>query len=221
MNTYIKNSINRFKEYSLYNNINVFIKDSLPDSIDINSILKKIEYIIPIHLVYNLDSIYIGNFEHLNNREVGSIYENGSIFITNALIDDNQLIEHIVHEIAHMVEETSPDIIYTDGKLEVEFLGKRSRLERMIKHHGYNISHVNFLDPEYSKDMDKLLHKEIGYEKMSNFTNGLYIAPYAVTSLREYFATAFEDYYLNNNPQNIKNISPEVYKKLEYINDMV
>ena len=221
MNSYIKNSLSKLKEYSLYNNISVFIKDPLPESINIKQVLKKIEYIIPIHLVYNLDSIYIGDFEHLNNREVGSIYENGTIFITNALIDDDQLIEHVVHEIAHMVEETSPDIIYTDGKLETEFLGKRLRLERMIKYHNYGVDHLDFSDPGYSKDMDEYLYKEIGYEKMSNFTNGLFITPYAVTSLREYFATAFEDYYLNNKPHRIKDISPETYKKLEYINDMV
>ena len=221
MNSYIENSLSKLKEHSLYNNISVFIKDPLPESINIKQVLKKIEYIIPIHLVYNLDSIYIGDFEHLNNREVGSIYENGTIFITNALIDDEQLIEHVIHEIAHMVEETSPDIIYTDGRLETEFLGKRLRLERMIKYHNYSVNHLDFSDPEYSKDMDAYLYKEIGYEKMSNFTNGLFITPYAVTSLREYFATAFEDYYINNNPQHIKDISPEAYKKLEFINDMV
>ena len=221
MNSYIENSLNKLKQYSLYNNINILIKDSLPDNIDINQIIKKIEYIIPIHLVYNLDSIYIGNFEHLNDREVGSVYEDGTIYITNALFDEDQLIEHIVHEIAHLVEETSPDILYTDGKLETEFLGKRSRLERMIMYQGIDIDHIDFFDPEHSKEMDDFLYKELGYEKLNNFTNGLFITPYAVTSLREYFATAFEDYYLNNKPHRVKDINPEAYKKLDYINDMV
>jgi len=221
MNSYIKNSLSKFKQYSLYNSINILIKDSLPDYIDINQIIKKIEYIIPNHLVYNLDSIYIGNFEHLNDREVGSIYEDGTIYITNALIDDDQLIEHIVHEIAHLVEETSPDVLYADGKLEIEFLGKRARLEKLIKHNGYEFNHINFLNPDYTKEMDAFLYRELGYEKLANFTNGLFITPYAVTSLREYFATALEDYYLNNRSQRIKDISPEAYKKLDYINDMV
>ena len=221
MSSYIKNSLNKLKQYSLYNNINILIKDSLPDNIDINQIIKKIEYIIPNHLVYNLDSIYIGNFEHLNDREVGSVYEDGTIYITNALFDEDQLIEHIVHEIAHLVEETSPDILYTDGKLETEFLGKRSRLERMIMYQGIDIDHIDFFDPEHSKEMDDFLYKELGYEKLNNFTNGLFITPYAVTSLREYFATAFEDYYLNNKPHRVKDINPEAYKKLDYINDMV
>ena len=69
--------------------------------------------------------------------------------------------------------------------------------------------------------MDAFLYKELGYEKLANFVSGLFITPYAVTSLREYFATAFEDYYLNNKSQRIKDISPEAYKKLDYINDMV
>ena len=221
MSSYIKNSLNKLKQYSLYNNINILIKDSLPDNIDINQIIKKIEYIIPNHLVYNLDSIYIGNFEHLNDREVGSIYEDGTIYVTNALFDEGQLIEHIVHEIAHLIEETSPDILYTDGKLEAEFLGKRTRLKRMIIHHGININHLDFSDPEFSQEMDEFLYKELGYDKLNNFTNGLFITPYAVTSLREYFATALEDYYLNNKPHRVKDISPAIYKKLDYINDMV
>ena len=44
----------------------------------------------------------------------------------------------------------------------------------------------------------------------------LFVRAYAATSLREYFATAFEAYFLKG-PYSIKHISPEVYKKIDTI----
>ena len=46
----------------------------------------------------------------------------------------------------------------------------------------------------------------------------LFLDPYSITSLREYFATGFEEYYLENRLY-LKDLSPYVYKKLFLLND--
>ena len=44
-------------------------------------------------------------------------------------------------------------------------------------------------------------------------TSGLFISPYASTSLREYFANAFEEFFVND-MKPVKDLTPEVYKKI-------
>ena len=48
---------------------------------------------------------------------------------------------------------------------------------------------------------------------------GLFVSPYAATSLREYYASGFEDYYLNNGKV-IKKISPALYEKINNLNNL-
>ena len=43
---------------------------------------------------------------------------------------------------------------------------------------------------------------------------GLFINVYAATSLREYFATAFTDFYLDSDHNFLQKVSPAVYEKL-------
>ena len=58
------------------------------------------------------------------------------------------------------------------------------------------------------------LYKTVGYDKLMNLVQGLFINPYAATSLREYFATGFTDFYLDSNHKFLQKISPALYKKL-------
>jgi len=43
---------------------------------------------------------------------------------------------------------------------------------------------------------------------------GLFVSPYAATSLREYFAIGFEEYHLKDRVY-LKKISPKLYFKIE------
>ena len=72
-----------------------------------------------------------------------------------------------------------------------------------------------FMDMEYEQEFDEYLFNDVGYDKLSEILKGVVVTPYAVTSLREYFATAFTEFYLHPDSHNyLKKVSPEVYKKL-------
>ena len=85
-----------------------------------------------------------------------------------------------------------------------------------MKEEGYNVYLKDFLESNYSKEFDMFLYQEVGYELMTTLTMGLFVSPYSVTSLREYFATGFEKYYLKDR-RYLKNISPILFEKIEYI----
>ena len=123
----------------------------------------------------------------------------------------------LVHEIAHSFEETHPDELYEDGLLQQEFLGKRQKLFTTLKVRGFPVKIQDFQNIDYDKTFDEFLYSTVGYEALGNMTHGLFISPYAATSLREYFANAFEEFFVND-VKTIQTISPEVYKKiLDYL----
>ena len=71
----------------------------------------------------------------------------------------------------------------------------------------------------YDKDIDMFLYKGVGYDVMWNFVNGLFPSPYSATSLREYFAVGFEDYFMKEKEQ-LKKICPILFAKLEKLEYM-
>ena len=93
------------RETTFFNSINVFIKDPLPENVPLNPVLRKVESIIPRHLVYNIDAVYVGQFKHLKEREINALYQDGALYISNAQDDVVDLLDDIIHEISHAAEE--------------------------------------------------------------------------------------------------------------------
>ena len=75
------------------------------------------------------------------------------------------------------------------------------------------------MNTEFEQDFDDFLHKDIGYTKLSPLIQGLFVSPYAATSIREYFATMFTEFYLDPNHNFIKKVSPAVYEKIMLLQD--
>lgn len=199
----------------VFEGIDVYNKKELPDNVDIDSILQKINLLLPKHFFSGIESIQVGEFESLKKRHVDAVYEDGSIYIVPSFVQDQEdLTRNIVHEIAHSVEEADLLGIYGDGTVEQEFLRKRLILLDRLKSLGYNIPNKSlFLQSEYSKEIDDYFYKEIGYPLMAQITSGMFPSPYGCTSLREYFANCFEEYFLGNHSI-VKKSSPKVYTKI-------
>jgi hypothetical protein len=94
-------------------------------------------------------------------------------------------------------------------------VGKRNTLHDILWASGYKIPRSVFIDPEYNQELDIFLLKDVGYDKLAQFSQGLFISAYSVTSLREYFATAFTEFFMRpDNHEIIKLICPQTYKKI-------
>jgi len=217
----IENSVLRSRkqrrEFLLFGRILIYIQDPLiSDSIDFQNIVTQIEKSIPPHLFDGVDLVYVGQFQDLIDRELEAFYENGAIFITNILNDNIDYIENIVHETGHSLEHNNGLQIFGDKKVEREFIGKRERLFHTIQSEGYNIENLDPLDPEYHEEMDSFLYQELGYEKLGYLINGLFLNPYAVTSLSEYFTSGIEKYLLSKKDKKyLKALSPKLVEKIE------
>lgn len=217
MINYIKNSIEKFlierKQFSVFDNAVVTVVNK-PKNIRLPVVFNKLQGAIPLEIVKDLDGIYIGEFAAMKEREIESFFDDGYIFITNQFEDEKKMIEALIHEIAHCVEKSFTNFIYSDGKLKEEFLGKRKTLYRILNQHiKPKIGLEDFLEIDYREEFDNFLHKDIGYDKLASLTSGLFPSPYSATSLREYFAIGFEEYFTGD-INNLKKISPNLFNKI-------
>ena len=138
--------------------------------------------------------------------------------MTNKYTDPREMVDDLVHEIAHSVEEIHESLIYGDKKIEKEFIEKRKMLWHLLKDQNFKPELHSFLNPEYQEDLDMFFYNEIGYPILSMISNQIFYSPYAATSLREYFANGFEAFFMKEEVHRLKKISPILFLK---INDLL
>ena len=213
-----KKAIKERKEYNLFNNVYVYIKDPLPAEVDVTGVLQSVEDTLPPYLVSGVESIFIGEFEELEAREVSAVFDSGTIYITNKQTSDRDIFDDVIHEIAHSIETWAGMEIYADGELDREFLKKRKILLDIFAKEGYNVGRIEplFNDGEYSKEFDFFLYKTVGYDILNTLTMSVFPTPYSVTSLKEYFAVGFEEYFIGNKSY-LEEVSPVLFRKIDQL----
>ena len=195
--------------------VHVYVKEPPANNIDIEEIVAKVEEHLPTHLLSEVEMIIIGWFKEFDERNLNAFYSDGCLYISNLQDDDADMFDDIVHEIAHSLEEPYGYEIYGDKRLEKEFLSKRMYLKDILWTHDFKAPTEFYMNSEYDQEFDQFLLNKIGYDKLSQLMQGLFINPYAATSLREYFAVGFTEFYLNPDTHNfLKKISPALYQKL-------
>jgi hypothetical protein len=113
------------------------------------------------------------------------------------------------------------DDIYGDELLEDEFVRKRRFVLDMLASDGYNCSGIDAGEISYTAKIDNFFHEEVGYRKLGNLTRDIFVTPYAITSIREYWATAFEKFWIKPDTRDfIKKSSPVLYRKIMTVKKM-
>tara|TARA_Y100000593_G_scaffold83314_1_gene156904 strand:- start:821 stop:1477 length:657 start_codon:yes stop_codon:yes gene_type:complete len=196
--------------------IQVFTKDQMiNDSISVESAIAKYESKLPDHIRNEVEMIIVGHFDEFEERDINAFYKDGALYVSNFQSNNDDLLDDLVHETAHSLEEAYGFEIYGDEKIKQEFLSKRTNLYHLLWDIGFKIQKRLFTDLEYNQEFDEFLLQDVGYDRLSGILKGVFVSPYAATSLREYFATAFTEFYLYPDSHNyLQKVSPEVYKKL-------
>lgn len=215
---YIRNSKENAGIYYL-NDIPVWTEDPLPDYIDLRQVLLSVAKRLPnVYLKY-IQAVRIGIFEEMLEKELNALYKDGVLYVSNMQDNNTDMLDDIIHEIAHAVEDHNHDLVYGDEKVLLEFLGKRKRLYELLKSEGYDVTIEQFLTTTYDYDFDMFLFQDIGYPVLETLTLGLFVSPYSVTSINEYFAVGFENFYMGE-ANYIKKICPILSEKLYYLDEL-
>ncbi len=194
--------------------LHVFFKDPV-ENVDVEKVVSKVESSIPEHLLSEVEMIIIGWFDEFEERSLNAFYDSGTLYVSNIQDDFMDMYDDMIHEISHSLEEPHGYFLYGDKKIEDEFLRKRKYLHDIVWKMGFKTPLAVFMDPEYNEEFDMFLYEKIGYDKLSTAVAGVFVSPYAATSLREYFATGFTEFYLHPDEHGfLQKVSPELYKKL-------
>ena len=133
---WIKESAKKGKKLrDMYNlsGVDVYIKDRTPDNINDEFVFEYINARIPFHLTTGVDIIYVGEFPEMIEREIDAYYEDGAIYVTNKQEEEMDMIDDIIHELAHAVERNNEHLVYGTGALQREFKAKRRNLYTIIQ----------------------------------------------------------------------------------------
>jgi hypothetical protein len=214
MREYIAEKVKNTPRHFKFGRIEVVEKDSLPSSVDLESIFHSLENLFPDHFFKGLEGVVIGHRPEFDERTVNAVYRDGIFYITNQQDSPKDLGDDVVHEFAHHVEMLFPEEIYGDESIKKEFLKKRAQLEFEIRSEGYWTEEYDFRNLKFNEKFDDFLYKRIGRQMLKMMTSSIYIRPYASVSLREYFATGFEAYFLGKKDL-LKQLSPILYNKIE------
>ena len=202
--------------------IHVFTKNKMVnDLVDLEGVIGKLESMLPDHIRDGVEMVIVGQFDEFQERGINAFYKDGALYVSNFQSDNDDLLDDLIHETAHSVEEQYGMDIYADQEIKDEFLRKRIHIYNVLWNMGFKPSEEDFLETEYDQDFDEYLHQDIGYDKLSEILKGIMVSPYAATSLRQYFATGFTEFYLHPDSHNyLKKTSPELYKKLVQLHKM-
>lgn len=223
----IKEISQRAKSPSLFKRELFIIKDPLPEHISLNSVIRKTEkHLKPfLKVIDQLDGIYIGEFDFLLEREINAMFFEGSIYISNFQSNESDLVDDLVHEYGHFLESLFKREIYEDGLLEREFLNKRKKLMFLMEPSDYPEEGLKkFMNVDFDPSFDKYLYQDIGYQKLSNLSVGLFPSAYSITSIREYFGIGFEKFFIEGYSNqrtklDLKEECPVLFRKLELLED--
>jgi len=200
------------------NGIHVYVQKPV-ENVNLAEVFHVLEEKVPKIFLDEIEMIIFGWFDEFEERDIEAYYQDSTLYVSSYHTSEDDLLESLIHEIAHATESTYGYEIYGDEKIKNEFLRKRQHLYDILWKLNYKLPLAVFSQIEYDQDFDEFLYKKIGYDKLDQIVAGVFINSYAATSLREYFATAFTDFFMDSNHNFLKKISPAVYEKILSLQD--
>jgi hypothetical protein len=200
------------RDHFSLNGVSVIVKDALPEEVNLEFVLNYIAARVPFFLTQNIEIIYVGKFPEMEEREINAFYENDAIYVTNEQEEEMDMIEDIIHEISHAVEQNNQEFIYESGQLQREFLGKRRALSNLLSRK-FKVPADFDIDVEYDRAIDDFLFRDVGYDALNQICVGIFPSAYACTSISEYWAKGFEELFIGET-NNLKQMCPVLYRTL-------
>ena len=217
---YVKNR-NEKLNLKKVGSLQIIFKDHFSNDIDYVFVIKRVNQLLPEHMLQLVDALYVGDFDYFKQRDINAMYLDGAIYVSNEQDNEGDLLDDIIHEFAHACEASYGEMIYGDGDIKDDFLSKRQTLKRFLRHENRwsDIEDYDFTEIDYDQDLDMFLKDGVGYKRLNNLINGLFLNPYSTVSLREYFARGFEEFYLGDRFY-LKKICPYIYNKLYLLDEL-
>ena len=95
--------------------VHVYFKDKIENQdVNVEKVIATVESKVPHHLLSELEMIIVGWFKEFEERDINAFYKDAILHISNEQDDNEDMVDDIIHEIAHAVEEVYGFDIYSD-----------------------------------------------------------------------------------------------------------
>ena len=112
MREYIFEKTSNMTHHFKFGGIDVHIDEPLPDDISIERVLKTVEQKLPSVYYQDLRAVRVGSYKEFDRRQVNALYKDQTLFISNEQDNMKDLLDDIIHEIAHHLETKAAEEIY-------------------------------------------------------------------------------------------------------------
>lgn len=197
--------------FPIVGGVNISVLSSC-ENVDVNKVSEFLRKQIPVKFWEDIDGVYVADIDEFRERQINALYKDGCIYVSPNQETAEDMLDDIIHELAHALEESNYDLIYGDGSLEKEFLEKRSRFWDLLNTTDKKLLY-KLLSPEFQQDLDEFFHSDIGYDEIENMIGDKFCSPYGITSLREYWANCFEHFYFGDVDE-VREKCPSCFRKL-------
>ena len=162
-----RQTIQQMTDFYTPRGLHVYFKDRVIDkNINVENVISQVEGILPQHLTSEVEMIIVGQFDEFEEKGFNAFYDSGTVFVTNLQDDEQDMIDDIIHEFTHSIEEPYGMDIYGDYKVRDEFLEKRNTLHNILWKSGFKIPKSLFNNIDFDQELDDILYRKIGYEKL-------------------------------------------------------
>ena len=148
---------------SKFGGIDVHIETPLSDDISLERVLRTVEQKLPSAYYQDLKGVYVGAYKEFERRQVNALYKDQTLFISNEQESMKDLLDDIIHEIAHHLETKATEEIYGDRLIIREFIKKREQLNFELRSEGYWTEEYDFKDLKFKESFDDFLYKRVGF----------------------------------------------------------
>jgi hypothetical protein len=195
---------------------NLYIKKkpfyNMKNEMDLSKQIAILNRVLPSHFMKYIDSVYLGDFPELKQRKVQAAFMDDCIYI-DSFENSDDFLKFVVHEMAHSLFP-----LHTNA-VEKEFIAKREILCDIMDSRDIQFPENMYYEFEHDENIDKFLHSELGYDKLGQLAQGIFLSPYSITSISEYWCIGFEVFFLEQQSF-IKSVCPELFRRIEYIYDI-
>ena len=63
--------------------LQVFFKDDFTNDIDYVFVLRRVNQLLPDHMMGLVDALYVGDFDYFKQRDINAMYLDGAIYVSN------------------------------------------------------------------------------------------------------------------------------------------
>jgi len=149
---------NQVSDFYTPEGLHIFFKDSVfNNTVDVEKVISRVESVVPQHLRTEIEMIIVGDFPEFHENGFNAFFRDGMIHISNDQENNSDMIDDIIHEIAHSIEEPYGYHIYGDNKVKQEFLEKRYALHNILWKNGYKAPKSFFNNTEYDKEFEEVI----------------------------------------------------------------